>query len=252
MKPIARIFIWMIVAGGCFLMAPEFAVAGKSPDNSLYAELLARYVVDGGVDYQGFKSDEKKLDQYLAILESADPETMSRDDRFAFYVNAYNAWTIKLILSAYPGIKSIKELGSWFTSPWKKKICRINGKILTLDDIEHAILRPQFKDPRVHFAVNCASKGCPKLISEPYNGAALERQLDAAARGFINDPEKNYLDGDTLYVSSIFKWFAEDFNHDIPAFFSRYASEDLKQRIDEKTGRIKVKYLDYDWTLNSR
>lgn len=228
------------------------AALGAKDTDRLYAELLSTYVHDGVVDYQGLKADEKKLDAYLDILAGIAPEKLSPDDQFAFYVNAYNAWTIKLILTGYPGVKSIKDMGTWFASPWKKKICRIDGKMLTLDDIEHTILRPRFKDPRIHFAVNCASKGCPKLISEPYQGHILNRQLDDAARGFINDSKKNYLDGDTLYLSSIFKWFAEDFDHDVFGFFSKYASGDLKNQLSAGSRPVKIKYLDYDWSLNGR
>ena len=246
------IILFLMIAGGGLMIAPVSISADESVDNGIYAELLASHVDNGVVDYQGLKNKEKKLDAYLDILAAFDPEKLSRNHRFAFYINAYNAWTIKLILSGYPGVKSIKDLGSFFSSPWKKKICRINGKMLSLDEIEHEILRPTFKDPRVHFAVNCASKGCPKLIAEPFQGDILERQLDAAARGFVNDPEKNYLDGDTLYVSSIFKWFEEDFSHDIPAFIKKYADNELKKQLSEKSGDIKVKYLDYDWSLNGR
>ncbi len=234
------------------MMAPISKAADESVDNSLYAELLSDYVNQGVVDYQGFKKEEKKLDAYLDVLAAVDPETLSRDDRFAFYINAYNAWTIKLILSGYPGVESIKDLGSFFRSPWKKKICRINGKMLSLDEIEHDILRPEFKDPRVHFAVNCASKGCPKLISAPYEGNRLELQLNDVTQAFINNRDRNYIDGTTLYVSSIFKWFAEDFDHDIPAFFKKYADDELKKQLLQKSGDIKVKYLDYDWSLNGR
>jgi len=246
--------IQFVLCLGCLMIASVSTViaADTGVDNSLYAQLLSKHVHNGMVDYQGFKNDEKKLDAYLKTLESANTKKMARDEQFAFYINAYNAWTIKLILSGYPGVKSIKELGSLFSSPWKKKICRIDGQVLSLDEIEHKILRPTFKDNRVHFAINCASKGCPKLISEPYDGTALDRQLDKAAQGFVNDPKRNYLDNDTLYVSSIFKWFAEDFNHDIPAFFSKHASKDLNWQILEKSGKINIKYLDYDWSLNGR
>jgi len=244
----------IIICLGVLMCASVSKAAGidAKDNNRLYAELLSTYVHKGVVGYQGLKADEKKLDAYLDILASLDPEKFSRDDQFAFYVNAYNAWTIKLILTGYPGVKSIKDMGTWFASPWKKKICRINGKVLTLDDIEHNILRPRFKDPRVHFAVNCASKGCPKLMSEPYHGQILNRQLDDAARGFVNDPKKNYLDGDTLYVSSIFKWFAEDFDHDVLAFFSKYASGELKDQLSAGSRPVNIKYLDYDWSLNGR
>jgi hypothetical protein len=107
-----------------------------------------------------------------------------------------------------------------------------------------------FKDPRVHFAVNCASKGCPPLISEPYTGSNLDRQLEASARAFVNDPQKNYLQNETLYVSSIFKWFSEDFNRSIVEFISRYASDKLKAELTAKRDKIRIVYLDYDWSLN--
>jgi hypothetical protein len=224
--------------------------AESAVNNSLYGELLKKYVIDDVVNYQGFKNEEDKLDRYLKILENANSKTLSRDEQFAFYINAYNAWTIKLVLSGYPGIKSIKDLGNIFRSPWKKKICRIDGDIITLDDIEHKILRPRFRDPRVHFAIVCASKSCPPLISEPYRGEVLNQQLDYSSRVFINNPERNRLEGNILYVSSIFKWFAEDFNDDIIGFFRKYVSDDVKSKLDRNRDRIKIKYLSYNWSLN--
>jgi len=226
------------------------ALSGRGVDNGLYAQLLKQYVKNGVVDYQGFKNEEAKLDQYLTLLERTAPKTLTRNDQVAFYVNAYNAWTIKLVLSGYPGVKSIKDLGSLFKSPWKKKICRIDGGVITLDDIEHDILRPRFKDPRVHFAVNCASKSCPPLQSEPYEGSILDQQLDGAAQAFINDPRRNRLDGKTLYVSKIFDWFEEDFNDDVFGFFLKYARGDLKKQLEANRANITIKYLNYDWSLN--
>ena len=221
-------------------------------DNSVYAALLNKYVKEGVVDYQGFKKEEGKLDQYLKDLEKTDSSKLSRNEQFAFYINAYNAWTIKLILSGYPGVKSIKEFGSLLKSPWKKKLARIDGEIVTLDHIEHGILRPTYKDPRVHFAINCASKGCPPLRSEPYRGDVLDQQLDEMARAFINDPRRNRLEGKTLYVSRIFKWFKEDFGNDIVGFFQAYAQGDLKKELDSGREKIEVKHLSYDWSLNGR
>ena len=228
----------------------ETASSANGVDNTIYAELLGKYVKDGVVNYQGFKNEESVLDMYLKALEEVDSKILSRNEQFAFYVNAYNAWTIKLILSGYPGIKSIKDLGSLFKTPWKKKICRIDGKIITLDDIEHNILRPRFKDPRVHFAINCAAKSCPPVRSEPYRGGELDQQLGEMTRAFVNDLERNRLENHTLYVSSIFKWFAEDFNKDIVGFFLKYAKGDLKEQLEANKEKIRVKYLDYDWVLN--
>ncbi|MEE4354775.1 MAG: DUF547 domain-containing protein [Desulfatiglans sp.] len=248
-KKIAMLFMTI------FFLFPPYIQSGygSSVDRvpqALYAELLAKYVTSGKVNYQGFKKEEKNLDQYLTLLEHVAPKTLPRKEQFAFYINAYNAWTVKLILSGYPGVKSIKDLGSLFKSPWKKKICRIDNKVVTLDHIEHDILRPRFRDPRVHFAINCAAKSCPPLRSEPYRGDRLDQQLDEMTRHFINDVKSNRLTDNTLYVSSIFKWFKEDFNDDIVGFFLKYAEEDLKARLEKNRGKITVRYLDYDWSLN--
>ena len=250
-KRTIHVVLWVCLFWG----ATVFLAPGRSNatvDHGIYAELLEKYTQNGSVNYQGFKNAEIKLDQYLEVLENTDVKKLSRDERFAFYINAYNAWTIKLILTGYPGIKSIKDLGSIFKSPWKKQIARINGDIITLDHIEHDILRPRFKDPRVHFAVNCASKGCPPLRPEPYRADILEQQLDEMTQAFINDSRRNRLEGRTLYVSSIFKWFSEDFNNDVVDFFLKYAQGDLKKKLEKSKSNIKVKYLDYDWSLNGK
>jgi hypothetical protein len=241
--------LWFLLFSGA---AGPVASAGAMPDTGLYAELLGRYVHDGQVDYAGLKKEEARLDLYLESLEKTDTGLLSPRDQFAFYINAYNAWTLKLILGAYPGITSIKDLGSVFKSPWKIKIARIDGDVITLDDIEHAILRPRFKDPRIHFAVNCASRSCPVLGSEPYLGDILDRQLDGATRRFINDPRHNRLEGDTLYVSSIFKWYAGDFDNDIVGFFIRFSDGKPAQALTGNRTGVKIRYLDYDWSLNGR
>ena len=251
MRIIRTIFIFIL--GFCILsnLAPS-AWSKATVDHSLYGELLNKYVKDGVVDYRGFKNDEALLDKYLEVLENIEVNSLSRDEQFAFYLNTYNSWTIKLILRAYPGIKSIKDLGNIFKSPWEKKIVRINGDIITLDDIEHKILRAKFKDPRVHFAVNCASKSCPPLISAPYRGSTLSQQLDDATRDFVNDPKSNYLKGNKLYVSKIFKWFPEDFNDDIIGFVVHYAEGDFKRELEAKKDNTKITYLYYDWSLNGK
>jgi len=224
--------------------------AGERVDHGIYAELLSRYVKNGEVNYAGFKTDEARLDQYLDTLAQAEPELLAREEQFAYYINAYNAWTIKLILTAYPGISSIKDLGGFFQSPWKKEFVRMGGREVSLDHIEHGILRPRFRDPRVHFAVNCASKSCPPLLSEPYRGDRLEDQLTRVTTDFLNQPANSRLDGRRFWVSSIFKWFAEDFNHDVLGFYLTYAQGDLKQKLLADRDRIELRYLDYDWSLN--
>jgi hypothetical protein len=219
-------------------------------DHSLYGDLLKKYVKNGIVNYQGFKDEEANLDQYLKVLEQTNTQELSRNEQLAFYINAYNAWTIKLVLSGYPGIKSIKALGSIFKSPWKKEIARIDGQVISLDDIEHGIIRPRFQDPRIHFAVNCAAKSCPPLISEPYWGNTLDQQLDASTRAFINDPASNRMEGNVLRVSKIFDWYEKDFKEGIIPFFENYAEGNLKENLEAYRGQIKIKYFAYDWALN--
>jgi len=240
---------WIFFIGWMFLLP---ASVGSAEDHQIFGELLAKYNQGGHVDYGGLKRQEARLDVYLDGLAKTDPELLPRKERFAFYVNAYNAWTIKLILSGYPGVGSIKDLGSLFKSQWEKKIVKLGGMITTLDHLEHDILRPEFKDPRVHFAINCASKGCPPLYQEPFSGNQLDMQLDEVTRHFINNPGYNRLEGNTLYVSSIFKWFLEDFNDDIIGFFEQYASDKLKNEIIKQRSSLKIKYLDYDWSLNGQ
>jgi Protein of unknown function, DUF547 len=243
-------FLFFIFYGPMGFISNNWSVTAV--DHSIYANLLKKYVHQGNVDYRGFKMEESKLDQYLKVLENVDSQSLSRNEQFAFYINAYNAWTIKLILSGYPGIKSIKDLGNILKTPWKKKISRIDGDVITLDDIEHNILRPRFKDPRVHFAINCAALSCPPLASEPYSGSTLDRQLNNAVTAFINNQQRNYFEGNILYVSLIFKWFKEDFNENVVGFFIKYADEDLKKRLEIKKQAIKTSYLRYDWSLNGK
>ena len=237
----------MLIFGWMFLLPVS---TWSAEDHQRFGVLLKKYNQEGHVDYAGFKSDETRLDAYLEGLAKIDPESLPREERFAFYINAYNAWTIKLILSGYPGVTSIKKLGSLFKSPWKKKFVRIGGRLTTLDHIEHDILRPEFKDPRIHFAVNCASRGCPPLYQDVFVGSQLERQLNEVTRNFINNSEYNRLEGNTLYVSSIFKWFSEDFSDDIIGFFQKYATGELKRDINTRKSSLKIKYLDYDWSLH--
>lgn len=221
-------------------------------DNTIYAELLERHVDNGFVDYAGLKQQEARLDAYLDILAAVDPDSLSRSGAFAYYINVYNAWTIKLILMNYPGVESIRDLGSWFKSPWKKEFVKLKKGTVHLDHVEHEILRPTFKDPRIHFAVNCASRSCPPLRGEPYDGERLNQQLNEQTRQFCNDPAFNFLEGDTLHVSSIFDWYEEDFPDNLVDFFLTYADPDLGQRLKERRGDIDIEYLDYDWSLNGR
>jgi hypothetical protein len=221
-----------------------------APDHGAWDALLRRHVRDGRVDYAALKAQEEALDAYLAELADVRVADLASSDQFAFYINAYNAWTVKLILGGYPGVRSIKDLGGLFSSPWKRKIARIDGRTISLDEIEHEILRPRFRDPRLHFAVNCAALSCPPLRAEAYRGPVLDRQLDEAARAFINDPERNFLKQDTLFLSAIFDWYGKDFGDDLPAFIARHAEGSLKERLAARRGQLRIAFLAYDWGLN--
>ncbi len=227
--------------------------AGAADRDAPYAALLAAHVRGGVVDYAGLKKDEARLSAYLDALAAVDPAALSRQDRFAYYVNVYNAWTLKLILEHYPGIRSIKEAGSLLRSPWKRALVRLWAGTVSLDDVEHGILRPEFRDPRVHFAVNCASKSCPPLADAPYAGETLDAALDAAARNFVNDPANTFFGDGTLHVSRIFDWYAEDFGgpEGVWAFIRRFAAPPLAGAMDA-AGRRDLAYTPYDWSLNGR
>ena len=153
------------------------------------------------------------VNQYLKLLEGTNTKACLKTEQLAFYINAYNINAIKIVLTGYPRIDSIKDMGSIFESVWSRPVCKIDGKLLSLGEIENKIIRPRFHDPRIHFAINCASKSCPPLRSEPYSGKSLDRQLDLAARAFINSPRSNYLRGNMLYLSKIFDWYAGDFEN---------------------------------------
>lgn len=244
---ILLVFSFSAITGSQTIASTALAI-----DHSLFGELLKKYVKEGKVDYAAIKTEEVKLNRYLAILENVNPQSLPRNEQFAFYINAYNAWTIKLILTKYPDIKSIRELGFLNAGPWKKKVVRLKGEMVSLDHIEHDILRPRYKDPRVHFAINCAAKSCPPLRSEPYLADILDQQLDRATRSFINNPKSYRFDGRVFYVSRIFKWFSEDFNEDAIGFILQYAAGDLKKKLGTHSEKFNVKYLDYDWSLNGK
>jgi hypothetical protein len=219
-----------------------------------YSMLLRQYVQNGSVDYAGLKAEAKRLDTYLNFLAHVEPAALSEPDQKAFYVNLYNAWTLKLVLTRYPKISSIKETGTLLKSPWKTPLVRLGGQTLTLDEVENGILRARFKDPLVHFALNCASRSCPPLRAEPYEGSRLEDQFADQARAFLNDPTRNRVEGDTLYLSRIFDWYAKDFGgpRGVLAFLRRYAGPELKAGLDRLGPEPRIQYLDYDWSLNGR
>ncbi len=244
-----------ILQSSLLLMLLLFPFASVSAEalHSGWTELLSRHVRDGAVDYQGFKQDEAQLDNYLGLLAAASPDRFSVAEQLAYWINGYNAYTVKLILDNFKNgapPSSIRKIGGLFSSPWKISFARMGGSTYTLDNIEHDIIRVKFNEPRIHFAVNCASKSCPILISEAYEGEYLDRQLETSTRNFLENPAHNYLAGDTLHVSSIFKWYGEDFNDDPLSFFLAHTEGALHRQLSGRKEQIRIKYLDYDWSLN--
>ena len=215
------------------------------------------------VDYDGFKADRaalKKVLDAMSAVPQAEFERWPREQQMAFLVNAYNAFTVELILTRWPELKSIKDLGSLLQSPWKKKFFVLLGEQRHLDWIEHEQLRPRYKDPRVHAAVNCASIGCPALRPEAFVAARLDAQFDDGMQRFMSDRTRNRVAGGKLEVSMIFKWFREDFEQGWLGFqkledvFARYAAQlsdqpDEQRRLRERA--LPPSFLDYDWSLNA-
>jgi Protein of unknown function, DUF547 len=214
------------------------------------------------VDYAGLKSERATLKKVLDAMTSVTPaefERWSREQQMAFLVNAYNAFTVELILTRWPDLQSIKDLGSLLQSPWKKKFFVLLGEQRHLDWIEHEQLRPRYQDPRVHAAVNCASIGCPALRPEAFAPGKLEAQFDDGMQRFMGDRTRNRVAGGKLEVSMIFKWFREDFEQgwlgykQLNDVFARYASQLSDQPEEQRKLReraLSPSFLDYDWSLN--
>ncbi|PAV24718.1 uncharacterized protein DUF547 [Tamilnaduibacter salinus] len=214
------------------------------------------------VDYAGFREDRPTLNQYLASLSQVSEsqyQSWGPDQQLAFLINAYNAFTVKLILSEYPQLDSIKDLGGLFTSPWDKAFFELRGQQRTLDELEHEMIRVEFNEPRIHMAVNCASVGCPALADEAYVAGRLDSQLDAAVRAFLSDASRNRYapDTNTFAVSSIFDWYGEDWNeasgypNGVRGFLWQYRSAFETPPTDQSdTLNATLRFLDYDWALN--
>ncbi len=241
--------------------APDPKQATFDTIHAPWTEILAKRVRGGDFDYAGLKKDRAKLDAYVAALEAVKPEqlhALSKPEQFAFWVNAYNAYTVKRVLDAYP-VKSIRDLGDEKTSVWDRDLAPL-GKLypklgkekLTLNDIENKILRPDFKDARVHAAVNCASKGCPPLRAEAFTAAKLDAQLDEQVKAWLSDAARNRFDRakPKLELSQVFEWFAEDFQQEsgsVRAWIARFRPDDKEWLASTK---LEVKYVEYDWALN--
>lgn len=199
----------------------------------------------GNVNYREMLKDRTALDSYLKLLSDNSPKAdWTSNERKAYWINAYNAFTISLILQNYP-VKSIKDIGGFFKSPWDIEFINIGGTPYTLNHIEHEILRKEFDDPRIHFAIVCASRSCPNLRNEAFDASPLDKQLDEQATAFINDNTKNEFASRAIKVSKIFDWFEKDFikKGSLIDFLNKYS----RVRIDRSAS---VSYSSYDWNLN--
>ncbi len=202
--------------------------------------LLQKYVTAAGqVNYTGLKAKKHTIDSYIQSLTSAPPITdQSRDETLAYWINLYNALTVNLVVEHYP-LKQITDINNG--KPWDLSLIEIEGKSLSLNDIEHGIIRKRFNEPRIHFAVNCAAKSCPKLLNSAYSPAALEKQLSEQSRYFIQNTNKNKISKDGSQLSRIFEWYQKDFGS-LSQFIGRYHPE--------FNPNVPISYLEYNWDLN--
>ena len=239
-------------------------------DHTAWDKLLRENitVINGGqvtqVDYDGFLDQRSELHEYLMNLseiQKVDFDGWGEGTRLAFLINAYNAWTIELVLTRYPNLRSIRQIGLLPISAWRKDIVELFDTKYSLDEVEHGMIRAEgiYNEPRIHFAVNCAAIGCPALRPEAFVGEKLEEQLEESTKLFLADKTRNYSDGGKLYISSVFDWYGEDFEkgwqgiNSVAQFLYLYAEElRLDEEMKEKlfTNQLELHYLKYDWNLN--
>jgi hypothetical protein len=264
---------WLVAALAAPLALPPGASAQAfDATHAAWTALLKKHVrlLRGGqatqVTYAGFAADRSALKAYLDSLSAVTPAAFGswgKAERQAFLTNAYNAFTVELILTKYPDLKSIKDLGSVFSSPWKPKWIALLGGKVSLDDIEHAMLRKRgdYDDPRVHFAVNCASIGCPALREEAFVAARIDAQMDEQTLRFMSDRTRNRYNAQRgrLELSKIFDWYGEDFRlghrgiATLAAFAGRHADQLADAPADReriRAGGVDIAFTDYDWALN--
>lgn len=212
--------------------------------NTLWDQLLKNYVSSNGtVNYKEFKIERSKLNTYLNQVSKDPPsDQCPKNQEIAYWINVYNAYTIDLILQHYP-VKSIRDINNG--KPWDLEFITIGGKKYSLNQIENDILRKKFSDPRIHFAINCASKSCPKLMNAAFTKEQLDVQLNTLAKAFINDPEKNKISANKAEVSEIFNWYKDDFTKSgsLIDFLNKYSDNKLSPGAP-------ISYLAYDWSLN--
>lgn len=231
-------------------------------EHALFTSLLGDYVKDGHVGYAKLCRDAR-LGKYIQQLSSTDPSKYENaKDELSFWLNAYNAYTLQVICEHYP-VKSINELHSGGLiigtlikgTIWDKKIAVVDGEEMSLNHIEHDIVRKKFRDPRVHFALVCASVSCPALRAEAYEGDVLDRQLNDQAKIFFEDRRKSYFDVDTktAHLSKILDWYSDDFGgskEKILEFIARFLPADVRAAIVNDPSAWKIRYASYDWALN--
>jgi len=264
--------VFLLLSGLCLLAASQVRAqelkqtfASHDPqsaitvDHSAWDLLLQSYVVQGAdglnrVDYARFKKEAwPQLKAYIDQLQAVDVQALSRSEQFALWANLYNAKTIDVVLEHYP-VQSIRDIdispGVFSDGPWGHKGLEVQGIELSLDDIEHGILRPLWKDSRIHYAVNCASVGCPNLGKSAFKGASLEAMLDSAARGYIGSARGVQVKDGVVTASSIFSWYGNDFGAnqaEILDHIRKYASPELQQNLK---GVQAIALFEYDWNLN--
>jgi len=274
---------FVLVLSGFLVLSSPCSGTGENKEQSFdysdYAAVLKTFVdAKAAVNYSKLKAQPQRLEAFVAAVAKLPPETYDRwseNDKIAFWLNAYNGLTLKVIIDNYPIKSSFFRSRVWpknsirqIAGVWDEMAFNVMGQKLTLSHIEHKILRVKFYEPRIHMAMVCAAMGCPPLRNEPYTGRKLDEQLDNQARRFLAEPEKFRIDRDkaTVYLSSIFKWFKGDFveeygsekgisNHDketsaVLNFIASYLDGVQKSYI--LTGKFKIKYSDYDWSLNEQ
>ena len=223
------------------LLVNFWAANAQPADHRQWTDVLQAYVSENGaVDYKGLQNNKSGLESYLKLLSANAPnDEWSIDAKKAYWINAYNAFTIQLILKNYP-LKSIKDL----KRPWELSFIKIYGGKIALNTIEHEILRPM-GDPRIHFAIVCASKSCPKLLNYAYESETLDQQLEHVTKMFINDPSRNSISQSNVKISKIFKWFKTDFpkSEAFIAFLNNYSTIKI-------LAKAEIDYLNYSWNLN--
>lgn len=251
----------LLLLAASALATATTTTAAATADDTLYTALLRDHVRGVEVDYRALARDPR-LDTYLASLDATDPASLpSRDAQLALWINAYNAYTLKLITTVHPvdSIRRITDLGRTGSTeegrPWDIAFARVGGRAYTLEHIEHRIIRPSFRDPRIHFALVCAAVSCPPLRPEAYTGAALESQLAEQTRWFLI--HRNTFDSlrREAGLSALFDWYAGDFGGTPAAlldFIADYAPAPVATDLRRHPDRWRIRYLDYDWRLNDR